>query len=462
MRLFFLLFFLSILEAYSQATCTFYFIQNNTDTPAIDLSRLKISAGTNVTGMYLKSGKGTSINNFIHASDSSIENAIRTGINAKFNYNLDTNALVLLDMEYPVPLKSLIDSIPDSLLRDSVIKYGFKRRIEIARKVLPNAYLGLYGVVVPSGQGSISSTQLRGLLLAKQIGMFDSLDFICPVLYPRWQGSHDKDNAFIKGAKSIHTSMEYAFDSLKCGKDIIPLLSMIIANSNSDFDNHWLDAARAKQYVDSLQKFPQVSAIAYWMGQPYDPVTNQLQWQSRRDSIKSYLSDSLLLLPVAQFGYKQNNKQFNFTDSSFNANSWFWNFGDGYLASLKNPSHTYLTNGTYTISCIVANNGSCPDTCTKIVLVKTVGLSMQEHFNVPKIWVQPNPASEFIIVKFDNYNSHNGYEICLFNIIGELQKKKPLIADESIFSTEELSKGVYVLAVTLEGEIVDKQKIIIQ
>ena len=46
-----------------------------------------------------------------------------------------------------------------------------------------------------------------------------------------------------------------------------------------------------------------------------------------------------------------------FTDKSTGgASSWLWNFGDATTSTLQNPTHTYLTNGTYTVSLQVTNS----------------------------------------------------------------------------------------------------------
>jgi gliding motility-associated-like protein len=51
-----------------------------------------------------------------------------------------------------------------------------------------------------------------------------------------------------------------------------------------------------------------------------------------------------------------------FSDSSTNAASYSWNFGDGSTSTLENPSHTYLSQGSYTVTLtITAANG-----CTSI------------------------------------------------------------------------------------------------
>ncbi len=55
----------------------------------------------------------------------------------------------------------------------------------------------------------------------------------------------------------------------------------------------------------------------------------------------------------------------NFTDLSANVpTSWSWNFGDGGTSTSQDPSHTYSTAGTYTVS-LTATNSYGSDTQTK-------------------------------------------------------------------------------------------------
>jgi PKD repeat protein len=49
-------------------------------------------------------------------------------------------------------------------------------------------------------------------------------------------------------------------------------------------------------------------------------------------------------------------------DSSINAISWQWNFGDGSTSNLQNPSHTYTVDGLYDIELIVESSSGCFDT----------------------------------------------------------------------------------------------------
>ncbi|HMC98923.1 MAG TPA: PKD domain-containing protein, partial [Ferruginibacter sp.] len=46
-----------------------------------------------------------------------------------------------------------------------------------------------------------------------------------------------------------------------------------------------------------------------------------------------------------------------------------WNFGDGGTSTTTNPSHTYVTAGTYTVRLIVTNASGCKDTIIKSNLI---------------------------------------------------------------------------------------------
>ena len=61
----------------------------------------------------------------------------------------------------------------------------------------------------------------------------------------------------------------------------------------------------------------------------------------------------------------------NFTDSSLNATSWYWDFGNGNTSTLENPSATFLTSGLYQVKLVVQNGGET-DSMTKTIQVYRV------------------------------------------------------------------------------------------
>jgi len=48
-----------------------------------------------------------------------------------------------------------------------------------------------------------------------------------------------------------------------------------------------------------------------------------------------------------------------FVDSSIDAVSWMWNFGDGYTQASQYPTHTYSDSGVYSVTLITTDTGGC-------------------------------------------------------------------------------------------------------
>ena len=82
--------------------------------------------------------------------------------------------------------------------------------------------------------------------------------------------------------------------------------------------------------------------------------------------------------PVCDFSVSSINTcsgDIQFFDQSTNSpTSWSWNFGDGGTSTLENPTHTYLANGTYTVSLTTTNAfGSDSETKANYIIVNVSG-----------------------------------------------------------------------------------------
>jgi len=60
---------------------------------------------------------------------------------------------------------------------------------------------------------------------------------------------------------------------------------------------------------------------------------------------------------------------FDFTNTSSNATSYQWEFGDNSSSNLTNTNHSYITSGTFVVQLIATNNLGCVDTTVKNVYV---------------------------------------------------------------------------------------------
>lgn len=77
--------------------------------------------------------------------------------------------------------------------------------------------------------------------------------------------------------------------------------------------------------------------------------------------------------PVAGFTSSVNGSTVTFTSAcGLSTTSWSWSFGDGTTSTDKNPSHTYATTGTYTVS-LTATNDIGSNTTSKSVTASSTG-----------------------------------------------------------------------------------------
>jgi hypothetical protein len=148
--------------------------------------------------------------------------------------------------------------------------------------------------------------------------------------------------------------------------------------------------------------------------------------------------------PSANFSESISGNTATFTNSSSSVNStlnYSWDFGDGNTSSIQNPSHTYATNGTYTVT-LIASNCIFSDTVTKTIQIGTN--SMEENTNA-NFEFYPNPATNQITLKVDNQLLGSIYTIC--DNTGKSVLNGYILSENSVINLENLSKGFYLLSI---------------
>ena len=103
--------------------------------------------------------------------------------------------------------------------------------------------------------------------------------------------------------------------------------------------------------------------------------------------------------PKAKFSYEVNNLTISFTNTSVNAQSHKWDFGDGNTSNEKSPVHTYAVEGSYKIS-LTAINGQKTDVYSQSITL-----------------VEPEPKANF------SYNK-NGLTVTFANTSSNAQTCK--------------------------------------
>jgi hypothetical protein len=146
-----------------------------------------------------------------------------------------TTEILMMDVEDPHPKD--LHTHTDPAERAAIVG-AYRTRIAALRAVFPNAKLCMYGTLNPDGRGRPDNPQYLARLEAlKEAGdneLYDELDYLVPILYPRF-GPNDPTAAW----KSYRAYTEQGIDGsrqlLKSDKTSLPVLPVTgfrIANDN--------------------------------------------------------------------------------------------------------------------------------------------------------------------------------------------------------------------------------------
>ncbi len=145
--------------------------------------------------------------------------------------------------------------------------------------------------------------------------------------------------------------------------------------------------------------------------------------------------------PVAEFSLSplsatSANPLITFCNLSLNSTSWYWNFGDigsiGNTSSLKNPTHSYSTNGSFSIW-LIAQNDICIDSAVHTIEISPVPPPKPEtpfSVYIPNAFSPNGEGNNEIFIPLGEGIDSSYYEMSVFDRWGEL-----------IFKSDEMNKG---------------------
>ncbi|MBN4051910.1 PKD domain-containing protein [Cytophagaceae bacterium AH-315-L13] len=176
------------------------------------------------------------------------------------------------------------------------------------------------------------------------------------------------------------------------------------------------------------------------------------------DTLK--LTDSTCLPPVSSFGYQISGLTVDFSDSSSNADSWRWDYGDGDISTSQNPKHTYTDTGTYDI-CLATTNDCDKDTICKSIYISGTDY-LEEIISVKSIKIYPNPSTGIINFELPPLPSGN-YELTITNQLGQnIGKSLPtnlenIPAGKHTIDLSTLPNGLYIIQISTDDIFIQKK-----
>lgn len=171
-------------------------------------------------------------------------------------------------------------------------------------------------------------------------------------------------------------------------------------------------------------------------------------------TIEAQASSSLSVVSIPG-----NGGQVSFFNESGPADSYEWNFGDGFTSDLENPVHTYTQEGTYTVTFTVTN-GNCDDTYEMtIIVINNVGID--DLNNVYEFKLYPNPNNGIVNLSLSNFKEHTA-TVQIFNSIGQLVFISEMdVANNTTYQLDlnNLASGIYDVTVSGDKHQTKHQKI---
>lgn len=159
------------------------------------------------------------------------------------------------------------------------------------------------------------------------------------------------------------------------------------------------------------------------------------------------------------------NVSIQFTDLTSGATTWAWDFGDGTSSALQNPSHSYSSDGTYSVTLIVDNGSGCADTLQKgnyIVIATQTGIN--NLISNAAITITPNPFNNEAVIEINN-NQFPINELTLnwFTVLGKkVDINTSYENGKIVLHRNNIPTGIYYGHIIYNQQILNNMKIIIQ
>ena len=377
-------------------------------------------------------------------------------------YGTDSLVVTLEDNDFPTYPIATVASVDGSGVADSLgvvcritgVVYGGNLRPSGLQFTLIDPTDGI-GVFNFSGVSGYTVTEGDSIAIIGEITQFNGLTQIQPDSIEYFSGGHTLKTP------TIVTTLNEATESDLIGMECFWMIDTTQwTGSGSGFNVDITNGA------DTVVMRIDADVDLYSMPVPTAGKFNLVGIGSQYDSSSPY-DDGYQIIPrysadivsvpdvVAAFGCDSlGSMMYNFSDSSAGATSWFWDFGDGSTDSTANPSHTYGSTGTYTVT-LIASNDCGSDTTTKVIDF----LTSNDNDLLAGVKVYPNPSSGLVTLKWADLK---GFELTVLNLQGQAVYSNLFnrTSGKQMLDFTMLSKGVYFVKLKNEHEVLVKKLIL--
>lgn len=170
--------------------------------------------------------------------------------------------------------------------------------------------------------------------------------------------------------------------------------------------------------------------------------------------------------PIAEFGYSTNYGDVQFVNSSIQAGSYQWIFGDGdtlstseYIDSVK---HNYLNNGNYTVQLIAYGCNGINDTISKTIQVSGISNGFTGDGTLLTLFPNPISSGESIAFYVGNITQEN-VTVEIVNTHGQtVFQGKIQLPNTTYIIPLKMASGAYFVSLRNDSDLLEVEKLIVK
>ncbi len=153
-------------------------------------------------------------------------------------------------------------------------------------------------------------------------------------------------------------------------------------------------------------------------------------------------------LPEPAFSFEVNNYLVSFSNTSQDAASYYWDFGDGSHSTDANPQHQYSSAGAFTICLTAASEAGCEETICQTMSI-TVGINQPALMGAEKVY--PVPFDYYLNISLPD--GHQWQVVQVISLSGKVIKRMEAPQGEGLLylPTGQWEPGIYLVLLTSQA-----------
>lgn len=214
-------------------------------------------------------------------------------------------------------------------------------------------------------------------------------------------------------------------------------------------------------FVPLIDSSSSSRSVRFWAKDEQYPVAtvNYVNIGGTETPVNIEYLDQPSIQVEAKFGLQKNCLSIVTNNSSNNAETYSWNFGDGATSTLPNPVHTYTQPGNYTVTLTATASDGTTDQFTQNVSVDYCQAVSNNALKNNGLKFYPNPANQLLYIQ--NIGLNTPSKVQIFDTMGKKVLEQAITQNNTTLSVTELATGMYIAVVqTKAGAFTQKISVI--